>query len=316
MIRSCVAFAMVCCTSLSSTRYAATVCAVDASRTFRWKCPYCDSVSAAAAAAGPSEVDYVQPSKALLSILDKVQIECPACSESVEHGSMTHHVTHACSHKERFIQKQHKAPENGLCITCREMFAAPGQKDKCSVCFVTAHHKEANFDAHPLSKKQKLIAEAARVKWDMTKLDELFAAHRPDHVILTSRQATIFINTYKTKSLHEILAAFLGRHDLPPFVLRAVDADRLLDALNSRLSKEYMLVHLVAPRILDRWAVSKYNTLIECYWGIKTPPQSLDKLHDLWRDVGTASSNRGEHVLRRLQADLPISPPSTPHKLC
>lgn len=254
------------------------VCLIDAD----WKCPICSSASAA------SEADYVQPAKPLLQLLDKIQVVCPGCTKSIEHGSLRHHASTECIAKERFTGLALQGQIDDKCIVCSKMFAAPGQKQKCSRCFVTIHAKDDHFGDHPLIKRYRFGPQR---DWCVQDLDAHFQSHKPGHVILSPAQATMFIRTYKTKSLEEMLAAFNGKREFQPFVLRATDADRLLIELGSRVNSEYRLMHLIAPRTLDRWAITRRTNVMECYhlaFGeLKDAPVQLNRLHELWLHIGT-----------------------------
>jgi len=263
-----------------------------------WKCPLC--VSEDGKASPPSIQDYVQPAKPLLAMLDKIMVKCPACDDATPLGSITHHEKHACRNKERFAAAVEAFRLSGRCTLCRDMYAAPGQKGKCSNCFFVAHGNEVGLEDHPVIKRIRADMLAAQPDWELKHLDALFYLCKPNHRILTAVQATVLIDAYKDKTLDEMLAAFQGQREFPPFVLRAEDAERLLLKLHSRLVLEPRFAHLILPRILDRWMLGRgagcwttereplqLESYFWCYHGCDVMPKKIAHLQFLWRDVGT-----------------------------
>jgi hypothetical protein len=174
-----------------------------------------------------------------------------------------------------------------LCTVCHEMYTAAGQRGMCSVCLTKTYADDPAMQSHVLIQRLKGQLKGVRVDWPMDQLDAIFAQSCPGVSILTSSQAGVFIRSYKDKPLDEMLAAYLGLREFPPFVLRAADADRLVDALMPRLEREYRLVHLLAPRVLDRWAMLKHTKLMQCYWPCSSPPIKIERLVDLWSYVSS-----------------------------
>jgi hypothetical protein len=242
-----------------------------------FKCPHCNSDDA------KSFGDYIQPTKILTTLCDRVKVECPGCKHAVERGRLAAHIHGECTEKASFV---------GLaCSVCREYTSAPGQEGKCSQCFVAAHGHDAAFRDHPLLNKKARI-EAER-DWKMEELDSIFTAHRPDHIILTEAQATVFIRAYKGASPDDMLAAYLGRREFPKFVLRAADVDRLVAAIGvERIDRIYRLAHVIGPRVLDRWNVRVGGSVMSCYWlgfgGLRAPKFKAELHDNIWRYVGTA----------------------------
>jgi hypothetical protein len=250
-----------------------------------WKCPHCQVQERDASA-------YVVPAKPLLGLLDAVLVVCPGCRTELPRSRLRHHAREECTEKARFEMPAAvvvaEAEEPPKCTICRDMYAAPDQLGKCSKCFLKYHAEESWMRSHPL-----FVKHDAKIRdFDLEFIDQIFAAAHPNVRILTTAQATAFIRTYKAAPFVRMRDAFFGKQEFPRFVLRAVDADRLMTAMGKHYESDYHFAHLIAPRVIDRWAIRQHRDgHLGCYWldmgGMTTPPTSREGLRTLWKHVST-----------------------------
>lgn len=249
-----------------------------------WKCPYCNQEDG-------SCDQYVLPAKPLLAMLDAILVSCPGCNASVPRVSLRAHVMDKCHAKHRFdglVSHVRSEVSAQICVICRVMYTAPDQENKCSQCFLQYYRDVPSMHSHPIFQKHH-----ANVRdYAVDKIDQIFRETHPSVHILTSLQVSTLIRTYTKASFDAICNAFFGKSEFPRFVLRAVDADRLLLAWEHRIGKDYQLAHLLGPRVLDRWAIKEQRSgVLGCYWldlgDMCAPPKTREQLVHLWHQVLT-----------------------------
>lgn len=179
-----------------------------------------------------------------------------------------------------------------LCQKCNDNFA-PKNEQYCSGCKVEVTYSGLDLSVDDILKLPDCKFKGVKMNEKIYEIFDRYCAEKKiKHQFLASENHfKLLLNLCKNQSSGEIFCILDGHRDLPPTVLYAHQADKLLEQIFSENDDKetWRYVHAVARFVFDVWNMKCKDGVFMCYWQdfgeLRSCPSSYNKLKDLWNRI-------------------------------